>query len=233
MRLTPLLALVLVLTACTPSSDTTNSTPPPDTNDATSSVETSASEDISSIDDTWNLYTNKDVGYSIKIPKRVYFSIVKDPVEVVVIPDTAMNAVHVVTAQHVSEPPKKGLEPTTLEYLATYEGEYPPPSWMLITAPAKTRADIEAYVKNKFGSACSVQELVLLGYGTQRVALAGPPVEAGEPPECSAVFNEEIFFSPEKQMIVHWFSGQDDVFLGDPMGVIVYDGDMTESFRFE
>ncbi len=189
-----------------------------------------SNETMTSVDSTWNLYTNNDFGFSIKIPKVVTNSAgcfadqnntTTSPVKVFT--DSANNAVYISTEETYNTQCEEVTNSLSLLQL----DENRSPAWKIVFSQIQNNSELDQFIKDVYLPECTVVSLQpaeedgvfipVLNYGDAGVG-------------CFINWVAYTYYSPSKEKAVHWDVGQDVTFFD---GTNTFDEDMGNSFRFE
>jgi cell division protein FtsL len=215
--------------------------------------EISNTSSLDSIDSIWNLYTNNEYGFSIKVPKKVFH-----------------NYGSMCDWQTDSYRPKGGIVPVKIfeednkiyvssEYFYALSGEtiedgkhyysecnritnslshlknkeyFQQLSWEFIVSDANNDIDLENFIKERYGNGCklgnknpSAQE------GVFDILIQGDGKDLSET-ECPLNYATVLKYHPEKNLVISWDLGQAYTFFIDE-SYESYDQEMVDSFRFE
>jgi hypothetical protein len=95
----------------------------------------------------------------------------------------------------------------------------------------KNENELDGFLKKRFGSSCSVDEIKNLNRGdTFSVKIKGDGKDLGES-KCLINYMYEVFYSPKNKLVVAFSRGQDVSYVNEKTDDI-YDGEMYESFTF-
>jgi len=182
-----------------------------------------AGSNLTSLNNTWNLYTNYDLGFSIELPKE---STKQGPqaqnflYPIEVIENTGKNYVYITNDPNAT---LSSLEATT----------YAIP-WKIEVAEVNNEAELLAFGANKYGETCTKIELE---EGNQaevyNVQLSGEGENEYGFPNCFINGITFLKYYPEANKAVTWGVGQDYVLYyksGDDF--TPYDQDVADSFKF-
>ena len=203
---------------------------------------------IISIDNTWNLYTNNKIGFSIKIPNVSSefggvcsggkLDVATVPVKVF---DDAFGAF--ITYEYFYEYPVNNSCQKTVNDLSIVNQRasqwktnptnplFDPPNWHIITANVSNDTDLENFIKANYGTGCKLGTKTLSDNGTYDVRVEGDGLDLGET-KCPINFILAIKYSPEFKKAATWAIGQSIVFAADKDFNNAYDSDIVSSFKF-
>ncbi len=205
---------------------------------------------ISSIDSDWNLYTNYNDGYSIKIPVKAngWYGgcswATKDN-------DNSYRPADGLISTKVFE--KSGVANIDFEYFYKLTGEKAQPdgtykysgcekvvntfntvngeaakSWRIQTASAKNDNELNTFLK-KYGSSCSLGEKKQVSDDLYSISIKGDGLGL-EDTKCPVNYATSIFYSPSKQKVYYWNLGQSSRFTSADTNTS-YDLEMVDSFK--
>lgn len=214
---------------------------------------------LTSLNATWNQYTNYQLGFSIKVPKEMLqrygsckwdeeggdHSYRADPalVPVKIYEDTQNSTVYIASEyyyeltgetienyiSYYSECNKvpNSLERVRREYRA--ERSHYQQAWNIIVKEVANDSQLDSFIKERYGSGCALgQKTPSEQEGVFNVRIEGT-IETG----CIVNYITVLRYFPAKNKVVSWHLGQDVTFY-KVLGTedIIYDWEMTESFRF-
>jgi len=210
--------------------------------------------EIVSVDDVWNKYINRELGFSIKIPKEVY----------------DLNASCVWREEEDSYRPGGGTVPLKVFEEGSYvyllyeyyydltgdterNGRYyysgcdkventprvfrDPDShrrgWKLIVENVGSESELNTFIRRNVSPGCYLEEMKpALQEGVYDVTAKGDPVEGSVFSTCGTSYVYALKYYPEGRRAAFWILGQGPMFLGKD-AVVQYDREMEDSFRFE
>lgn len=210
--------------------------------------------ELVSLDNTWNLYSNFNLGFSLKVPKNAIGGapcIWKGPeagdhsyrpatglVPVKVFED--VNGVYVnmeYRYQMTGETSENGRyffsgcekQMLTPEILKSES----PQTWHIVSEKVTNDQELEAFIQKHFYPGCKLgQKKQSLQTGVFDVSVTGdsqPPDENGITTKCFINYMYVIKYSPEKQRVFTWDLGQSIKFSGSETEN--YDEEMVKSFK--
>ena len=173
---------------------------------------------IEPIDGTWELYTNYDLGFSLKVLKEVEsygeLEIIEDGDIVYLVGD------------------KEYSYDLILESLASTGTDFERVQgipWAILVKEVSNDSELDNFLKQKYGSGCSLGEKTVSGQtGVFDIQIQGDGKNLGET-ECPLNFATIVKYTPSKGLVASWDIGQDVNFFVDGEGV---DNEMIESFQF-
>jgi len=222
-----------------------------DDNKDNQSDNTNKQPTLTSIDNTWNLYTNYKHGFSIKIPKKVYeysgSSCNWDgesyrPVGGIV-PFKVFEDEHVLFAGEYYY--KLGGE-TIQDYVSYFSecnrvdtnlaiinsDDYWQSHWELVFADAADDAQLETFIKNRYGAGCDLGDKTATGQsGVFDVVVKGDNLPLDQT-ACPINYVTTIKYNSNTGKVISWHMGQAINFYGDENYTEFYDSDMADSFKF-
>jgi len=209
--------------------------------------------EVESLDGTWNLYTNHDLGFSMRIPKKIWHW-------------------HgsMCTWDGDSYRPKGGIVPTKVfegdnvyistEYFYKMGGEeadgfntnfktcektinsvaqikndddYQQTKWTIYIRDIENDAELTEFIKERYGMGCQIGDRTLSDQeGVYDVTIEGDG-KPMEETECFLNYATRLKTYPEKKKAASWDLGQSVTFVADEMMSVGYDQEMSDSFRFE
>jgi hypothetical protein len=210
---------------------------------------------------TWTDYTNNQLGFSIKIPPQVPTlyrcpdkQIGNTPVKAYI--DDQNGAVYISAEYYYdadwSQPEQKyigacdkitySLESLKKEESGKYasgRGSHPFLGWKIIINDPKDDNEVDSFVKQNFGSTCSIISKDLQSDGNYQIVIKGRDlIENGEgimDENCYTNFVYKILYSQEKHKLMSVILGQECTFGTDPSeqdSYQCYDDSMIKSFKF-
>lgn len=192
---------------------------------------------ISSLDDQWNLYTSNQFGFSLKVPKQVIKyggnNSSYDPIEILEDQDT----VYITTASdynyqqilaNIKNTKQSGVEKLSNNAI----------TWAILVKKVSNENDIKQFIKDRYGANCNLEKITDTANGYQDVKVLSTAPD--EPNSCWMNFAYNIFYNPQKNILVNWDAGQAIRFELSPADMDkIYnnqmksaDQQMAESFRF-
>lgn len=200
---------------------------------------------MTSIDSTWNLYTNNVFGFSIKVPKTAYEfaetcvdgKLDTGPAPVKVF-DDPMGAY--ITYEFFYEYPVDNKCQKTVNTLSIVDQRanqwksgngnplFDPGNWHIINANIQNDAELEQFVKDNYGSSCKVGDKKISSAGVYDVQVLGDGLDL-EITKCPINFILALKYSPELKKAATWSVGQSSIFSSKDGS---YDPEMIASFKF-
>lgn len=187
---------------------------------------------IREIDTLWNEYTNKKIGFSLRVPKTSYRFVGFDrpmqriSIPIQVIEDIDSDTVYVTDAWTIDREGRK-VKDVTLEDLRSQN----PVSWKIMTQNVEDKEDIRAFLKKRYYLGCDIAEMTPSNVeGLFDVETTHSSPEAPENENCFINWRTVNKYSPERKLIASWDLGQDINFMGPSQEA--YDDEMVASFRF-
>jgi hypothetical protein len=212
--------------------------------------------EITSLDETWNLYTSNGQGFSIKFPKTmasyggsctwneeqgsyrpqnaiVPVKIFEDSDAVYIAPEYYYELAGKRIEDNKSYFDECNQVANTLELLRDPENLYASiQMWKLVAAEIHDDAELEGFLKDRYGSGCSLGEKEPTGQdGVYRVRIEGDG-KSMEETECLLNFGTVVKYYPTGNKVISWHTGQAATFLVDVNRGFAHDGEMVESFSF-
>lgn len=197
----------------------TNQTPAQGQNTTTSNL----NPKIKSLDNKWNLYTNEQLGFSIKIPKQIYMGIVPeykgncpDKEGVNVFEDEKFVYI---SEEYSYSSKQEQCKRTNLESAearnkaGTDSSGYMAGGWFINTDNAKNDQELLRFIKENLGDDCII--------GAKKADQYQPEafdITIGNKPqgECIMNFSYKFLYSPKAGKLVEVSMGQDRGFLLSP-----------------
>jgi len=221
---------------------TANQQTAPTTQHQTSTI-SSLNPKIRSLDDKWNLYTNEQLGFSIKIPKQVDTGITEEEFRGNCPETEAVNVFedrkYVYIASEYSyygnAPNSERCKKTNLEILKTrwQTGEdqnYTPTSLLIVTGEAKNDQEIEKFIKDNIGSDCKGFEKKASTDFHQQGVL-DLTIKSNSDGYCIMNFRYDFKYDPFSRKIVYTIIGHDCIFGESGTGNCL-DGEIVKSLRY-
>lgn len=176
-----------------------------------------------SIDDTWNLYTNYDLGFSMEIPKESTQYTDNNQYaayQMQILEDTANNTVYFTSNPDAT--------------LASLQSEdYTP--WKIEITEVTSEAELIAFGAARWSETCTKVEIEDTSHsGTYDATLKGESEENEYGfPDCFINGITFLKYSPEKNLAATWGVGQDSVmYLKEGDDFTPYDLAIAETFQF-
>lgn len=202
---------------------------------------------LTSIDNTWNLYTNNQLGFSMQIPKTtseyggscVSGKLSNSSVPVKIFND---NQSIYITTEYFYEFPVNNICQKTINSLNIVDQRanqwknggkdnlIVPKNWHIITANINNDSELENFIKINYGSGCKLGSKSLSPAGVYDVKVDGDGLEL-DVSKCPINYIYALKYSPEFHKIASWGIGQEVVFSSDNYKQS-YDADMVNSFKF-
>lgn len=230
---------------------------------ATPVVEETQPSETVSLDETWNRYTNYDLGFSLKVPKTMvsYYGsctwnedngdssyrpkaaavpvkIFEDADGVTIAPEylyelagattetNGQGGSRTVYAQCIQVPNSLALMQDPGRPMFGIQ------MWQIVSAQVRNNGELDAFVKSRYGSGCSVGDVEASGQdGVYRVRIQGDGKDPSET-QCPVNYATMVKYAPEANKVIAWDLGQSYTFLADESFMTGYDQEMIESFRF-
>jgi hypothetical protein len=106
------------------------------------------------------------------------------------------------------------------------------PYWELVVEDVQNEAELDGFIKARYGSGCSVgEQLPSLQDGVYDVRIQGDGKDLAES-QCPLNFATVVKYFPAGNKVVAWDRGQSYSFPADVNYSVVYDQEMEDSFRF-
>ncbi len=224
---------------------------------ASPSGSAAAGPSLSSIDNTWNKYTNPTLGFSLKVLKNM------------IEPYGQCNYVNT-SGDHSYRPrptsvPVKIFETTDNVYIASeffykLTGEtkengksffsgcdkvtntavivadrqnYFSPAWRIVIKNITNDAELTQFLKDRYGQGCSLGEKKPTSQsGVFNIVIKGDGKDLSET-QCPINFATAVKYYPAKQKVAAWDLGQACTFTTDPNYQTCSDQEIADSFNFE
>lgn len=215
-----------------------------DTSTSTASPTPAQVSTITSIDNTWNLYTNNKFGFSIKVPKLIAGESHNNcPSNYAV--STAIyddNIGVYITDEYFYEYPQNNVCQKTINNLSIIDQRanqwksgqgnplFVPNNWHIITANASNDSELESFIKSNYGTGCKLGAKSLSSTGMYDVKIQGDGLDLGVS-KCPINFVYSLKYSPELRKAATWGVGQAVTF-SSPDYKQSYDSEMINSFKF-
>lgn len=207
-----------------------------------------------SLDKTWNLYTNKDYGFSIKVPKEMFHGYGTMcrwdgesyrpkggtvPVKIFEGDDGVyisgeyfyeLGGEKIENNSHYySECNKVQNSLTKLEQNRYFQQQY----WKFVTKDIKNDGELDVFIKERYGSGCSLGSKVASEQeGVYEVKIQGDGKDLGET-ACPLNYATVVKYYPAKNKVISWHLGQAATFVADQNYQTIYDQEMLKSFEFK
>ncbi len=175
---------------------------------------------IDSLDNEWNLYTNYEHAFSIKVPKQSLVSNdVYGPVEMI----SYKNSVFI-TNQYDS----KFYQIQKL--IQENKDNEVHMSWNIFAKNVNSDQEIDSFIKKFYGSTCSLgAKIPTSDQYTFNIQIAGGASPDVEGSDCFVNYVTVMMYSTALRRLVVWDMGQAPSFMGKDK---VYDEEMRNSFKF-
>lgn len=216
--------------------------------------------EISSLDDTWLKYTNYELGFSINFPRTmIHFlgsckwneengdhSYRPEPSYVPVKIFEDVDTVFITSEyQHElsGETKETSADGGTRTFFSECEAvsnslellrdpDYYQQKWEIVARDVHDDEELDAFLKDRYGSGCSLGEKVASGQeGVFDVTIQGDGKDLSES-LCPLNYGTVVKYYPAGNQVIAWDIGQAVTFAGDTSYSVVYDQQMTDSFRF-
>ncbi len=231
------------------------------TEEETEEADEKASSETTSIDATWNKYVNKDLGFSINIPKKMWdgygAECIKEEnsyrpkagyVATKIFEEPEKNAVFIAPEyiHQISGAEKVEVEPgviktnytkcdkfeSTIKRLREDLNEVYIGHWRINILDMENEKALDTYIKDRYGRGCSFGKKV----ATEKedlfdIEIEGDGKSMDEDTECPINYITVLKYSPGKKKLANWDIGQDSTFWADDNTPL--DPEMEDSFDFE
>jgi hypothetical protein len=183
---------------------------------------------MESIDEKWNLYTNYDVGFSIKLPKKDDYS-----GEIGILKDKDEDIFYIWSHKDIiSKKYNRIFDLNTLDrpIIDTYK--------IIFKKNIKNDNDLENFIKERYGEYCSLGEKQKTSYEDTIDVMIDKSSwtdfdhdnnEFDPKDVCFLNYATQLKYFPSKKMIATWNIGQAVNFMIDGEGV---DEEISDSFHF-
>ncbi len=242
-----------------PTAEPTPTTQPEESQEAEVGMEQRPSE-LSMIDDTWDQYTNFELGFSINIPrvKMNAFGACEWNEEngdhsyrprYALVPVTVFeenNTVYITSEyQHVlsGETRETGEDGGTRTFFSECEAVAnnlsilnDPDSyqemWAILVEEVQGDEELEAFLRARYGEGCSLGDKVDASQaGVFDIQIQGDGKDLAET-ACPINFGTVVKYYPEGGKVVAWNTGQAYTFAADANNQVTHDQEMIDSFLF-
>ncbi|OIP23322.1 hypothetical protein COX95_04035 [bacterium CG_4_10_14_0_2_um_filter_33_32] len=204
--------------------------------------------ELKPVDRTWNLYTNRKLGFSMKIPKEVNSPfgacelndkkdsyIYKYSVVPLKITETS-DAVDVTTSYYYELLERQGSSFTGYKYLDCKKRDLSGGGWRIIVKNVSNDKEIDNFIKSQMdkiggGSCFGIgKKTPAKQKGVYDIEIKGDGKDLEES-SCPVNFAYALEYYPAKNKIAYWFLGQEATFYKDGDSNY-YDDEMSDSFSF-
>lgn len=241
------LLLVILSTSYFTRKSASNSQPASQSPASSPAAETAS--ELVSLDDTWNLYTNHRLGFSLKVPKysighkagcawdnnsyhRKYaivpITVIDDANGAYIVPafEFQLLGENVDSSGRSSYSDCRRVDTT----LSSLQLESSRRNWHFIADTVANDEELTRFIQSRFGSACSIGSTQPDPHnpGTYRINVKGDDKDPGES-ECFINYVYDIRYTPGRHQIIAWNYGQNISFFDDQGNF--FDGIMQDSFR--
>ena len=209
---------------------------------------------ITSLDETWNLYSDYRLGFTIKFPKEVatfrgscYWNeeqgsyrpkMALVPVKIF----EGTDAVYI-AREHYFELAGERVEENKSYYdecnqvtnsldLLRDPERFQEPFWKLVAQEIHDEGELDSFIKARYGSGCSLGEQVASAQeGVYDVGILGDGKDLEET-ECPLNGGTVVKYFPGGGKVIAWNTGQAGTFQADVNYPVFHDLEMIESFNF-
>jgi hypothetical protein len=216
--------------------------------------EVTRAAEIISLDETWNQYTNYELGFSIKFPKEMaahrgscYWNeeqgsyrpemaflpvqIFEDADAVYIAPEHYFDLAGERVEENKSYYDECNQITNSLELLRDHEIPMVP-FWKLVTQEVRDEGELEGFIKARYFSGCSLGEQVASAQeGVFDVKILGDGKDLAVS-QCPMNYGYVVKYFPSGGRVIAWNTGQAYTFLSAVDRGGGYDFEMIESFRF-
>jgi len=211
-----------------------------------------ADSTLTSLDETWNLYTNAQLGFSIKVPNTMYHplgSMCKwqensyrpngGIVPVKIFEGTSvffsseyfydLKGETVSDSTHYYSNCDKITNSLAILENKTYWQQF---SWEFVTKTVGSEAELQAFIRERYGSGCTLGDQTPASQpGVFDVGILGDGKDL-EDTQCPLNYATVLKYYPAKNIVISWHLGQASTFAADQNNQVVYDQEMVKSFLF-
>lgn len=228
----------------------------------TTTLENPTGSKLISVDDAWNLYTNYDLGFSIKVPKLMAhgygkmcswevdsYRPVEGNVPTKIFEDLNNSQVYLSSEFFYTMGDEKIVD--GLHYYGTCDktvnsldqlkdkDNFRQMYWKIqVAKDVKNQQELTQLIKDHYGTGCQIgEQKPSTQVGAYEVSILGDGKDLSES-KCPINYAYTIKYNPEKNIVVFWNMGQYVAFniISEVNGSKIwsgYDTDMVDSFRFE
>lgn len=184
------------------------------------------SEPVEILDETWFLYTNDNLGFSIQIPQTSTIRKCKSetsPVEVSVMAYADNTSAYILNSQSYNWE-------TCAEKYNNFSDIKTTHHWKITPKTINNETELNQMIKEIYGQGCSLKSLEASQQdGVYDVKLNLSSLDAPEKESCRVNWASAFKYYPDGKKAVQWNIGQDTNFWNGNDG---YDKEMVDSFRF-
>jgi len=220
-------------------------------------VDMTRASETTSLDETWNQYTNYQLGFSIRFPKEMaafvgscYWNeeqgsyrpemaflpvqIFEDADAVYIAPEHYFDLAGKRVEENKSYYDECNQITNSLELLRDHESPMwtSVPFWKLVTQEVHDEGELEDFIKARYGSGCSLGEQVpSMQEGVVDVRILGDGKDLGVS-QCPMNYGYVVKYFPSGGRVIAWNTGQGPTFLSAVDWSACYEFEMIESFQF-
>lgn len=208
---------------------------------------------LTPIDQTWNLYTNHEYGFSINVPKKMFHNYGAECEEEVdsyrpkggIVPVKIFEGENIyISSEYFYELGGETVRDNkhyfsqcdkVINSLANLRdnGYFQQQSWKFVVRDVSNDAELESFIRERYGNGCQLGDKNPSNQpGVFDVSIQGDGRELEET-ECPLNYMTVLKYHPEKNKAVSWNLGQAFTFVEDESYQNVYDQEMVDSFKFE
>jgi hypothetical protein len=104
--------------------------------------------------------------------------------------------------------------------------------WAIVARDVQDDAELDAFIKSRYGSGCSLGEQVASSQeGVYDVRIQGDGKDLSET-MCPLNYVTVVKYYPKGGKVIAWDLGQGPTFAADVAYAAIYDQEMVDSFRF-
>jgi len=194
------------------------------------SSDSNQQSNTTSVDSTWDLYTNNTLGFSIKIPKTVSNINTLDKIEVI----ESDNVVYLTYKSDYNYTKILSRSQSNLSDIDKTKGI----PWAILVKQVKSDNELDQFIKSRYGRTCGLGNKTLSKQeGVYDVSIDFTNWTPGDESGCFVNYLVKIKYSPKLGKVAAWDLGQGDTFLNyDANNKIntytVFDNEMSDSFQF-
>lgn len=203
-----------------------------------------SASNLVAIDNTWNLYTNNNFGFSLKVPKVVAGVTHGNCVTAYTVPTVIFDDLTGIylTVEHFLEYAVNNVCQKTTNTLSLTDtranqwrngganDKIVPSNWHFIFASVSDDTTLDQFIKSNWGTGCKLGSKTMSTNGHYDVKIAGDGLDLDQT-KCPINFMVAVKYSPELKKAVTWSMGQ-SVSFSSPDLKQAYDEEIANSFKF-